>query len=158
MRGRAIASRSLEPMPRVSSYLDSMLNSIIPVTQIRVARPSSRRDEYFHYGEGPCVSNTGVMQYWRAREDDWPQLASMAFDFLAVPAMSSECERVFSSLLKQTTPEGSRLSGAMLWHQECLSNWHCRGTVNLESCNNPVLLDLRDRNNVYFYTAIWSAA
>ncbi|PMD19432.1 hypothetical protein NA56DRAFT_744186 [Hyaloscypha hepaticicola] len=26
-------------------------------------------------------------------ESEWPQLACMAFDFLAVPAMSSECER-----------------------------------------------------------------
>jgi hypothetical protein len=53
----------------------------------------------------------------------------MAFDFLAVPAMSSECERVFSSCAKQTTPESSRLSGLILWHQECLKNWQRRGVI-----------------------------
>jgi hypothetical protein len=41
-----------------------------------------------------------VMEYWRSREKEWPYLAAMAFDFLAVPAMSSECERVFSFCAK----------------------------------------------------------
>jgi hypothetical protein len=44
----------------------------------------------------------------------WPQLAFMAFDFLAIPAMSSECERVFSSYVKETIAESSRLTGEML--------------------------------------------
>jgi hypothetical protein len=54
------------------------------------------------------------MDYWRSKESEWPQLTSMALDFLAVPAMSLEYERVFSSCAKQTTPESSRLSGRML--------------------------------------------
>jgi hypothetical protein len=39
--------------------------------------------------------------------------ASGERDFLAIPAMSSECERVFSSA-KQTTPESSKLSRDLL--------------------------------------------
>ena len=39
------------------------------------------------------------MEYWQSREHQWPQLASMAFDFLAIPAMSSECERIHSDHL-----------------------------------------------------------
>ena len=73
------------------------------------------------------------MDYWKSREAKWPQLAQMAYDFLAVPAMSSECERVFSSVSKQTTPESSRLTGKLLWHQECLSNWQRRGAIQMES-------------------------
>ena len=84
----------------------------------------------------------GVMEYWRSREFEWPQLASMAFDFLAIPAMSSECERVFSSCAKQTTPESSRLTGRMLWHQECLKNWQRRGAIQITGAFNAVLLDL----------------
>ena len=64
----------------------------------------------------------GVIEYWRLREKDWPELVQMAFDFLVIPAMSLECERVFSSCLKQTTPQSSRLSGLTLWHQEYLKN------------------------------------
>ena len=84
----------------------------------------------------------GVMEYWRSRESEWPQLASMAFDFLAIPPMSSECERVFSSCVKQTTPESSRLTGRMLWHQECLKNWQRRGAIQIARAFNAVLLDL----------------
>jgi hypothetical protein len=62
------------------------------------------------------------MEYWRSKEYEWPQLASIAFNFLAVPAMSSECERVFSSYVKQIILKSSRLIGGMLWHQECLKN------------------------------------
>ena len=84
----------------------------------------------------------GIMDYWRSREFEWPQLASMAFDFLAVPAMSSECERVFSSCAKMTTPESSRLSGRLLEHHECLKNWQRRGAIVKGRAWNDVLLDL----------------
>jgi hypothetical protein len=65
----------------------------------------------------------------------------MAYDFLVIPAMSSECERVFSSCVKQTTPKSSRLSGEILWHQECLKNWQLRGAIHMERAWNAVLLD-----------------
>jgi hypothetical protein len=66
----------------------------------------------------------------------------MAFDFLAVPTISSEYERVFSSCVKQTTPESSRLLGEMLWHQECLKNWQRRGVIIIGRAWNSVPLDL----------------
>jgi hypothetical protein len=46
----------------------------------------------------------------------WSYLAAIAFDFLAIPAISFECERVFLSCAKLTTPESSKLLGDMLWH------------------------------------------
>ena len=52
----------------------------------------------------------------------WPELTIMAFDLMAVPAMSSECERVFSSYTKITTASSGRLQGRTLWHQQCLKN------------------------------------
>jgi hypothetical protein len=66
----------------------------------------------------------------------------MAFDFLAIPAMSSKCERVFSSYAKETTPESARLSGDILWHQECLKNWQARGAIQMKRAWNGVVLDL----------------
>jgi hypothetical protein len=84
----------------------------------------------------------GTTDYWRSSEFKWPQLALMAFDFMAVPAMSSKYERVFLSYTKQTTPKSSMLSGVMLWHQECLKNWQRRGVIVMEKAWNGVLLDL----------------
>ena len=40
-----------------------------------------------------------------AGKDDFPTLFQFAFDTLSCPAMSVECERVFSSTKKLITPE-----------------------------------------------------
>ena len=82
-----------------------------------------------------------LVLYWRSREIEWPALSTMAFDSMAIPAMSSECERVFSSTAKQTTAESARLSGILPWHQECLKNWHRRGAINIQTFNNGILLE-----------------
>jgi hypothetical protein len=135
------AERSPTP-EKTSSFLEDILDEMAPTAKQKVAKPTARRDQLFCYLEEPPIGDIGVMEYWRTRENDWPQLASMAYDFLAIPAMSSECERVFSSCAKQTTPESSKLSGLMLWHQECLKNWQRRGAISIQKCWNAILLDL----------------
>jgi len=118
-----VVIRPQSPPSRASSvdYLENILSQVAPQLAAPT-RTSSRKDQYAQYLDEP-VSKIPIMEYWRSKESEWPQLATMAFDFLAVPAMSSECERVFSSCAKQTTPESSRLTGRLLWHQECLNNW-----------------------------------
>jgi hypothetical protein len=91
----------------------------------------------------------GVIEYWKARESAWSHLALIVFHFLSILAMSSECERVFSSCGKQTTPESSRLSGQMLWHTERLKNWQRMGAIKIESFKNARLLDLSWNNFLY---------
>ena len=82
------------------------------------------------------------LAYQRDKEEEWPQLTTMAFDFLAIPTMSSECEQVFSSYAKLTTLESSKLSREMLWHQCCLSNQQRRGAIEIMWWKNAVLLDI----------------
>ena len=101
---------SPEPEPQID-YLEAMLNDLAPATERHAPpRGSSRRDQLAQYLEEPTC-NTPPFQYWKSKQAHWPQSASMAFDFLAIPAMSSECERVFSSCSKQTTADTSNLSG-----------------------------------------------
>ncbi len=122
------------------SFLESILNVKAPANHTKVTRPTQRRDQLVLYlEEAPNI--TPVIEYWKSREEQWPQLTAMAYDFLAIPAMSSECERVFSSYAKQTTPESSRLSGEMLWHQECLKNLQLRGAIQMERAQDAILLD-----------------
>jgi hypothetical protein len=140
-KGESVVIRPQSP-PSVAppvDYLTDLLNHVAP-QPTAPSRTSSRKDQYTQYLEEP-VSNMPIMQYWRSKEPEWPQLASMAFDFLAVPAMSSECERVFSSCAKQTTPESSRLTGRMLWHQECVNNWQRRGAIQISQAYNAVVID-----------------
>jgi len=82
------------------------------------------------------------MEYWKARESEWPYLTKMAYDFLSILAMSSEYERVFSSCAKLTTPESSRLSGKSLWHHEYLKNWQRRGAIIMETFGDAIILKL----------------
>src|SRR6266536_1592951 len=121
----AIVSRS-EKSPELEqkpSFLESILDEMAPTSVAKVTRPIARRDQLFLYLEERPISHIGLMEYWRSRESKWPQLTAMAYNFLSIPTMSSECKRVFSSCVKETTLESSRLSGEMLWHQEYLKNW-----------------------------------
>jgi hypothetical protein len=93
-------------------YLTSILSQVTPQLAVPT-RASLRKDQYAQYLEEPC-NKMPIMEYWRSKEYEWPQLTSIAFDFLTVPAMSSECERVFSSCAKQTTLESSRLTRGIL--------------------------------------------
>jgi len=123
-------SRSLEP-PSQPSFIESILDSVAPSTA-GPSRASLRQDQLVQYLAEPPNGTIPLLEYWRLKESQWPQLAAMAFDFLSIPAMSSECERVFSSCGLATTPHASNLSGESLAHQECLSNWHRRDAVKLE--------------------------
>jgi hypothetical protein len=126
-----------------TSFLEGILNSVAPVGPR--PRPSGRRDQLFLYLEEQPIGHMGAIDYWRSREKEWPELTSMAFDFLAIPAMSSECERVFSSCSYLTTQQSTRLSGKLLWHQECLKNWQKRGAIKLGSYNGGIFLDLVEK-------------
>ena len=46
-----------------------------------------------------------------------------------IPAMSAECERVFSSAKKLITPERNRLNEQIIEASECLKNWWDRGLI-----------------------------
>jgi hypothetical protein len=52
-----------------------------------------------------------------------------AFDILAVPAMSAECERIFSSAKKLVSPERNRLHEQIIEASECLKNWWDRELI-----------------------------
>ena len=53
----------------------------------------------------------------------------MALDKLAIPAMSAECERVFSSAKKMVTVERNRLSEDIIQACECLKAWWDNGIM-----------------------------
>ena len=86
------------------SYLERVLNKRAPARSTRPARPTTQRDQFVLYIKEAPNSFIGVMEYWRSREREWPKLALIAFDMLTIPTMLLECERVFSSCSKQTTP------------------------------------------------------
>ena len=114
--GERARSKTLEPEKK--SYLESLVDRVAPDSSIPSSRSriSIRRDQLQQYLDEPLNSTLGLMEYWNSKSTVWPELTTMAFDLMAVPAMSSECERVFSSYAKMTTADSRGLLGKTLWY------------------------------------------
>lgn len=69
----------------------------------------------------PPTSDTDPLQYWSMVGPF--QLRQMAIDLLAIPAMSTEVERVFSSCKLTVTPHRNRLTSDHLEELELLRHW-----------------------------------
>ena len=90
---------------------------------------NSKADPSPIYKYGAQLTSNGVdkaddkvkdrLQWWIDHEADYPTLAKMAFDFFSIPAMSSECERVFSQSKKTITDERNRLGTNTVAAIEC---------------------------------------
>ncbi|KAM5354590.1 hypothetical protein ACJ41O_001237 [Fusarium nematophilum] len=59
------------------------------------------------------------LEWWVHHAPDYPVLSKMAFDLFSCPAMSAECERVFSQTKKVITDERNRLSSDTVAAIEC---------------------------------------
>jgi len=64
------------------------------------------------------------IKYWNDRYHTQRDLAQMALDVLAVPAMSDECERLFSSAKILLSDRRSRLKVDIIEASECLRAWY----------------------------------
>jgi hypothetical protein len=65
-----------------------------------------------------------LIQYWAERSTSNPELARYALDILAAPAMSDECERLFSSAKLLLTDRRTRLRMDIVEANECLRSWY----------------------------------
>jgi hypothetical protein len=59
------------------------------------------------------------LEWWVCHASDYPILPKMAFDLFSCPAMSAECERVFSQTKKVITDERNRLKSDTVAALEC---------------------------------------
>jgi hypothetical protein len=67
--------------------------------------------------------------WWNRKRIKFPSLHLYAFDLLSCPAMSTECERVFSGAKRTITAERNRLSDTVIEACECLKAWWRQGVV-----------------------------
>jgi hypothetical protein len=66
---------------------------------------------------------TDVLKFWASKQYQYPILAAIAKDHLAIPATSAESERVFSVGGDIVTKKRNRLSPSTLRYLICLRNW-----------------------------------
>jgi hypothetical protein len=88
--------------------------------------------ELYAYHDPTFISNPKTFNpiaWWNDSRQAFPSLHLYAFDTLAIPAISAECERVFSSTKKLITPERNRLAEDIIEASESLKNWWDRGPI-----------------------------
>ena len=62
-------------------------------------------------------------EYWVGQLEQRPRLARMALDMASIPAMSSDCERVFSQCKLLITGQRNRLKADIIEATQCLRAW-----------------------------------
>ena len=84
--------------------------------------PIDRFEEYLATNRVLLAENQhfDVLQYWQDRYESQPDLARFALDILAVPPMSDECERLFSSCKILLEDRRSRLQMDIIEANEVL--------------------------------------
>jgi hypothetical protein len=75
--------------------------------------------------ESQAVDNP--IDWWRSHMDEYPRLAKLALNILAIPAMASDCERAFSLAKLIMTSQRTRMSDLTLGELMMLKDWilHC---------------------------------
>jgi hypothetical protein len=83
-------------------------------------------DEYAHWQANEQPTDEGIkdsIDYWISKRVEYPRLSRMALDVLTVPAMSAECERLFSSVGRMVTPLRNRLDVNTMGIVQSLRSW-----------------------------------
>ena len=90
---------------------------------------SSELNNYYADGLEDHGTVGEPLTWWIKGQKTYPTLAKMAFDLYSIPAMSSECERVFSQTKKLITDERNNLGAAIIEAEECQKQWLRHGVV-----------------------------
>ena len=64
-----------------------------------------------------------ILKYWQSKQYQYPMIARIAKDHLAVSATSADSERIFSVDGDIVTKKRNRLSPSTLRYLLCLRNW-----------------------------------
>jgi hypothetical protein len=106
-------------------------------SQVRVRRVVPVADElrkYWSSDNEPCEKDDPLL-WWNAHRQQYPNLSTMAYDMLAIPPMSDECERTFSSAKHLISDSRNNLIMDIIEASECLKSWFGKpkdGVVTLQ--------------------------
>ncbi|KAJ3453164.1 hypothetical protein MRS44_018819 [Fusarium solani] len=97
----------------------------------RTAKATAMGSELERYLRLEPQETEDPIEWWMARQGQFPMVSQLALDILAIPAMATDCERSFS--LAKLTLTSQRLSMTMetLGKLQCLKNWMRHGAVKL---------------------------
>jgi hAT family C-terminal dimerisation region len=116
---------SVMTIPRKRTLLEVFLHHD-PISQLG--------DEFQQWVAAPAIAvivqSSNLFRWHVDNQESFPTLHQMALDTLSIPAMSTECERVFSSTKKLITPTRSLLKEDIIGATECLKTWWDCGIIS----------------------------
>lgn len=80
-------------------------------------------EEYVKGYPQPYKPSQNAITFAQEIEHTKPDLAAFIYDMAAIPAMSAECERVFSSAKLLLRDQRARLKPILIETYECLRHW-----------------------------------
>ena len=90
--------------------------------------PGPIKDQFKDYiGGTPVAVKEGGLFSWWSSQTNHSAIMRMAFDYLSIPAMSAETERIFSDTKLYISPLRSRLGIDIVEAMECLLRWNRAG-------------------------------
>lgn len=104
-------------------------------------------EEYLRTDLTPHSATFDPIKYWLHRRQATPQLARFALDCLAIPSMSDDCERSFSSGRDLIHYKRSRLLFDVIEACTCLRDWYGKssarkvGTVKVNEGGKEVVIE-----------------
>jgi hypothetical protein len=104
-------------------------------------------------------SADSLIKYWLAKRKIWPQLAKMALDIYAVPAMADEPERLFSQAGDTVSARQRRMSDDTVASLMCLKSWQNSGVISIDESpferaikatneNEDIVVDVGDQTSL----------
>ncbi|KAI1555024.1 Dimer-Tnp-hAT domain containing protein, partial [Pyrenophora tritici-repentis] len=72
------------------------------------------------------------IKYWVELRDRYPNLSKLALDVLSIPALSCECERLFSELGDLLEPRRRAIKPQLLAATQCVRRWQRAGLGDSE--------------------------
>lgn len=99
---------ALDPLQQARRRRQRLAATVAPGSTKRI-KLTSELDEFMARANRADVEVEDPLEWWVAHAADYPILSKMAFDLFSCPAMSAECERVFSQTKKVITDERNRL-------------------------------------------------
>lgn len=80
-------------------------------------------DEVTEYLSSRSKKVVKPLEWWKAHAQQYPRLSRMAFDYLSIPAMSAECERLFSRAKHCVGYQRHSLHADSINMLQCVKNW-----------------------------------
>ena len=120
---------------------------IMPDNQT-IEKPDSLK-VYLQHNPIPDIKN--LLKHWQSQESLYSDLSQMTYNTCSIPAMSAECERVFSSMKLLITDWQNQLKEDIIEASEVLKSWLYQGKCMFYNCFSMatifVLISLQSRNS-----------